>query len=74
VSQCIFRGLLWLTFAMCTSLLLPFGTRAETYSFTEIADTSQFTQGFGAYGPAINNAGEVAFKAFWDSGGQGIFT
>ena len=59
---------------MCTSLLLPFSTRAETYSFTEIADTSQFTQGFGAFGPAINNTGEVAFLGFGDGGAQGIFT
>lgn len=71
---CMLGTFVRLSVVLCILLILPLSANAGTYSFTEIADTSRFTQGFGAFGPAINNAGEVAFKGHWDGGGQGIFT
>lgn len=44
----------------------------SAYTFRKIADTSGEFSGF-RYPPAINATGTVAFQAFLDTGGEGIF-
>ena len=45
---------------------------AVDYTFTKIADSAG-SLGVMGDGPAINQAGEVAFQALTDAGGQGIY-
>ncbi|MBD1931224.1 MULTISPECIES: DUF7453 family protein [Cyanophyceae] len=69
---------------LCLGLLGTGEAQAASFTFTKIADTSGLFdsfrgQGIGGYEPisatpAINNQGTVAFSAFLDAGGKGIFT
>ncbi|MBD1833727.1 hypothetical protein H6F61_13820 [Cyanobacteria bacterium FACHB-472] len=69
---------------LCLGFLADGEAQAASFNFTKIADTSgsfdSFRgQGIGGYEPisatpAINNQGTVAFSAFLDAGGKGIFT
>ncbi|HEY9302049.1 MAG TPA: choice-of-anchor tandem repeat NxxGxxAF-containing protein, partial [Phormidium sp.] len=69
---------------LCLGLLATGEAQAASFTFTKIADTSGFFDSFRGEGmgdyepifatPAINNQGTVAFSAFLDAGGKGIFT
>ncbi|MBD2006029.1 MULTISPECIES: DUF7453 family protein [Cyanophyceae] len=69
---------------LCLGLLGTGEAQAASFTFTKIADTSGFFDSFRGEGmgdyepifatPAINNQGTVAFSAFLDAGGKGIFT
>ncbi len=58
---------------LCLTLVTTGEAQAASFTFTKIADNSDsFSSFFEA--PAINNQGTVAFSAFLDAGGKGIFT
>ncbi|MBD1906543.1 PEP-CTERM sorting domain-containing protein [Funiculus sociatus GB2-A5] len=69
---------------LCLGFLAAGEAQAASFTFTKIADTSGsfnsfLGKGIGGYEPisatpAINNQGTVAFSAFLDAGGKGIFT
>ena len=70
------------TFAIRSTLLGSLGlalalsagnAAAVSYSFTNIADSSGAFSFFDRF-PALNDSGTVAFHAFLDNGGEGIFT
>jgi hypothetical protein len=50
---------------------LPCSSLAETYTFSKLADSAGPLDGLGV--PALNNNDAVAFFAFRDGGGQGIY-
>lgn len=61
------------TVGMTLSLLAT--SNVFAYTFTKLADTSgEFSNFMVPGGPALNDSGTVAFRAFLKAGGQGIFT
>ena len=63
-----------LTILFCSLLTGTLSLAATRYTFTKIADTSQFPRGFLTDNRAvINQKGIVAFSAFLNPAGEGVF-
>jgi hypothetical protein len=53
--------------------VLPQMVAAQNYTFTNIADNTGPFSTFIYTGPRLNNSGDVAFTAFLDGGGSGVY-